>query len=105
LLQENYNNGYQSSANAASRGRGNSRGRGGHAGRGGCGGRAPTNGGGAVIMEDPSSSKEAQATPSPSGRSAASPIMKPWIVGIAMMSPIKDSIAPRPPVRLPPNMG
>ena len=43
LLQENHNNGYQSSANSASRGRGSSRGRGGRGGHGGCG---PANGGG-----------------------------------------------------------
>ena len=43
LLQENHNNGYQSSANSTSRGRGSSRGRGGRGGRCGCG---PANGGG-----------------------------------------------------------
>jgi histone deacetylase 1/2 len=39
LLQDNNNNNYQSSANSASRGRGNHRGRGGNGGRGSHGGR------------------------------------------------------------------
>ena len=59
---------------------------------------------GVAAMEDPSSSKEAPAPPSPFARSAANPIMKSCNAGTAMMSPTKDNRSPRPRVWLLPDM-